>query len=136
MAQIILWIFTGLTAGLGLLGLLVPEGLGRIQRLFLSKTPLRLIGVLLMASGALTFRAAYQEELPLFVYAAGVVLFMVGGVELFLPSAIVILNEWWLSRSNAWQRLAGLGWLVLAALFFLTVWTLPVLEGTAAPPVS
>ena len=136
MAQVILWVFTGLSAGLGFLGLVAPKGLGRIQRLFLSKTPLRLVGVLFIVLGALTFRAAVREDLPPFVKVAGVLLFMVGGVELLLPSAIIIVNEWWLDRSNTWQRLAGLCWLVLAVLFYLTIRTLPALEGTIPAPVS
>jgi len=118
-AVTILWGFVIICGLLGLIGLLWPSGMRGIIKMFLANTPWRVFGILLMVAGGFLFRTAAQQDLALVVKIASVVLFMVGGVELLLPSFLVIFNEWWLTKSDMHQRLAGALWLILAALFFV-----------------
>lgn len=121
MAQGILWAFVGICGLLGVIGVISPNGFRRITRTVNKKAPLRIIGVLMMVAGALVYRTAVREHMPPIVKGAGVFLFMLGGVELLLPSFLVVFNDWWASLRNIWQRFAGLVFLAFAGLFYLAM---------------
>jgi uncharacterized protein YjeT (DUF2065 family) len=104
---------------LGLIGLFFPDRTRRFISRFLEKTPVRILGVVLMALGAGVFRVATQLQLPVLSQVLGVLLFMFGGVHIFIPEFAIILNEWWVARKTLWERLVSLGYIGLAVLFFM-----------------
>lgn len=104
---------------LGLIGLFSPDRTRGFISTFLEKAPVRILGAVLMVLGAGVFRVANQLELPMVGHVLGVALFMFGGVHIFIPEFAIILNEWWVARKTAWERLVSLVYIAVAVLFFM-----------------
>ena len=105
--------------GLGLIGLFSPGTTRGIVSAFVEKAPVRILGLFLMALGAGIFRVADQLYVPIVGKVIGVTLFMIGGVHMFVPVFAIILNEWWVARKMAWERLVSLVYIGIAVLFFM-----------------
>jgi hypothetical protein len=114
-----MWVLVVVSGGIGALGVLAPSKLKGTVGLFTKNRPVRILGVLLMVVGAEMFIRGSITTAPLLVKTLGVILFIDGGVCLFIPTFSVITAEWCMDRTEAWHRLAGLLALVLAYLFFL-----------------
>ena len=104
---------------LGLIGVFSPQTSRRFISNFLKKAPVRVLGVVLMLLGAGVFRVASHLYLPLAGKAVGVILFMAGGVHIFIPEFAIVLNEWWVLRKPVWERLVGVVYLAIALLCFM-----------------
>jgi hypothetical protein len=113
-----MWVLVVLNGGLGLLGILAPARLRGVARVFTGNRTVRILGVFLMVFGAEMFIRGSGAELPWLVKSLGVILFMFGGVCLFIPTLSVILAEWCVARSDNWYRVLGLACLGLAYLFY------------------
>ncbi len=128
----IMWGMVAANVVLGALGVVAPGRLRSIVRLFTQNRPNRILGVFLMIIGAEMFVRAPGTALPLLVKTLGVLMFIDGGVRLFIPTLSVILAEWCLARSDNWYRMLGLVCLGVAYLFYHAT-RLPltgVIEGT------
>jgi hypothetical protein len=74
--------------------------------------------VFLMVIGAEMFVRASGMAVPLLVKTLGVLLFIDGGVRLFIPTLSVIFAEWCVARSDHWYRVLGIVCLGMAYLFY------------------
>lgn len=104
---------------LGLIGLFSPDRTRAFITTFLEKTPVRILGAVLIILGAGIFRVAMQLHVPIAGQLVGVALFMLGGVHIVIPEFAIIVNEWWGARKTVWERLISLVYIALAVLFFM-----------------
>jgi len=114
-----MWVFAGLLALIGLVGLVAPEALRRFVRVFLGNGAVRLLGVVLLLVGMQMFIRAPATSWPMLVKVLGVVVFIKGGVSLFIPTVNVMFTEYAVEQSPFLFRLAGLCSLGVAYLFYL-----------------
>lgn len=127
MATLFMWLFVVVLGVLGLIALVVPGTERRIVDTFVSRGPVRFLGLVLLAAGILLFVNGDHTGSPHFVHFAGVVGVLAGGVSLVLPDTMIVFNEWWLTRGDWTHRASGLIYLVAAALFY---------TATGIPPES
>lgn len=113
-----MWFLVGIHVFLGLAGVFSPRFLRRVFSLFVRNTPVRVLGVGLLIVGAQMFLRAPGTMAPLLVKTLGTLLFIDGGVRLFIPALSVIYTERLVAQSHSWFRLIALLFLLLAYLFF------------------
>jgi hypothetical protein len=106
-------------AVLGLIGVFSPSTSRTFIGNFLAKAPVRGLGLFLMLLGAGVFRVASHLYFPLLGKMVGVVLFMVGGIHIFIPEFAIVLNEWWVARKLTWERLVSVAYVAFAVLCFM-----------------
>lgn len=104
---------------LGVVGILAPWSLRRVMNVFTRNGPVRVLGILLIIVGAEMFIQARHTSLPLLVKALGALMFIDGGVRLFVPTLSVIFMEKLRSVRPLGLRLMGLLQVGLAWLFYL-----------------
>ena len=117
----LMWALVALHGLLALIGLLAPRSFRNLARTFTQPTLVRLLGVGLMLVGAELFVRGGATSFSGLVKTLGVLMFVSGGVRLFIPNVSVILTEWWIERSDAVFRALGLACLGLAYLFYLVL---------------
>jgi hypothetical protein len=113
-----MWILVVMSGGLGALGVIAPARLRGVVRAFTNNRNARILGLFLLIFGAEMFIRGSGTAFPLLVKILGVILFVFGGVCLFIPTLSVILTEWCVARSDNWYRMLGLLCFGLAYLFF------------------
>lgn len=104
---------------LGVVGIVSPESTRHFVSNLVEKAPVRGFGIVLMLLGAGVFRVANQLYFPLAGKVLGVALFMAGGVHILVPDFAIVMNEWWVARKIAWERVVGLAYIAMAALFLI-----------------
>jgi len=104
---------------LGVVGILAPWSLRRVMNMFTRNGPVRVLGVLLIVVGAEMFIQARHTTLPLLVKGLGALMFIDGGVRLFVPTLSVIFMEKLRSVRPLGLRLMGLLQVGVAWLFYL-----------------
>jgi hypothetical protein len=114
---------------LGIVGIVAPGSLRRIMNVFTRNGPVRVLGVLLIIVGAEMFIQARNTTLPLLVKGLGALMFVDGGVRLFVPTLSVILMEKTRGVRPLGLRLIGLLEVGAAWLFYLAAQLPP-------PPVA
>lgn len=114
-----LWLFVVGYGALGALGVFAPGGMRRLVEVFLRKASLRIFGAVLLVLGMLLARLSALTTWNGFVMAMAVCFFLAGGVQLFIPTVVIVLNDWWSDRPNPWQRAIGALYIVFAVLFGL-----------------
>jgi hypothetical protein len=126
-----MWVLMVVNGGLGALGVLAPGRLRGVARAFTNNRNVRILGLFLLVFGAEMFIRGSVTTFPVLVKTLGVILFIFGGVCLFIPTLSVILAEWCVARSDNWYRVLGLVCIGLAYLFYsVTRLPLPkVVEG-------
>lgn len=127
-----MWGFVVLHGIAGLLGLFSPGRLSSVVALFTRNGPVRILGAVMMLAGTEMFIRAGGMWQPVLVKALGLMLFVQGGVSLFIPTVVVMMAEWVVALPAMWYRLAGAVSLGLAYLFFLATYVLPP-EKTDSP---
>jgi hypothetical protein len=113
-----MWILVVVSGGLGVLGVIAPARLRGVVRAFTNSRAVRILGPFLLIFGAEMFIRGAGTAFPVLVKSLGVILFVFGGVCLFIPTVSVILAEWCLARSDSWYRVLGLLCIGLAYLFY------------------
>ena len=113
-----MWVLVVVSGGLGAIGVIAPARLRGVARAFTNNRNARILGVFLLIFGAEMFIRGSGTAFPLLVKILGVILFIFGGVCLFIPTLSVILTEWCVARSDNWYRVLGLVCFGLAYLFF------------------
>jgi hypothetical protein len=93
--------------------------LRRIMNVFTRNGPVRLLGILLLVVGAEMFIQARNTAMPVLVKALSALMFMDGGVRLFVPTLSVIIMEKLRNIRPAGLRLIGLLQIGIAWLFYL-----------------
>lgn len=122
------WVFI-VCYGVGaVLGILVPNALRGLVRVFTSKLPVCALGVVWILSGTAFFVGAEAAELTALVRVLGVLGFVSGGVSLLIPMLGVIVAESIRDRSNTGIRVFGLVCGGLTYLFFIAAKLAPVVE--------
>ena len=104
---------------LGVVGILAPWSLRRVMNLFTRNGPVRVLGVVLIILGAEMFIQARHTTLPMLVKGLGALMFIDGGVRLFVPTLSVIIMEKLRGVRPVGLRLMGLLQVGLAWLFYL-----------------
>jgi len=104
---------------LGVVGIVAPWSLRRIMNMFTRNGPVRVLGVVLIILGAEMFIQARNTTLPLLVKALGTLMFIDGGVRLFVPTLSVIFMEKLSGVRPIGLRLMGLLQVGVAWLFYL-----------------
>ena len=104
---------------LGIMGLLAPWSLRRVMNMFTRNGPVRILGILLLVVGAEMFIQARHTTWPLLVKALGALVFVDGGVQLFVPTLSVIFMEKLRGIRPIGLRLVGLLQVGVAWLFYL-----------------
>ncbi len=104
---------------LGVVGIVSPNSTRRFVDYLVEKAPVRVFGIVLMLLGAGVFRVANQLYFPLAGKVLGVALFMAGGVHILVPDFAIVMNEWWVARKIAWERVVSLAYIAMAALFLI-----------------
>ncbi|MCP4643915.1 MAG: hypothetical protein GY851_25960 [bacterium] len=127
-ASILLWVLFSVTSLLGIIGFLFPKATRRLISVFLHRTSLRRLGVLMLVAGALLFRYSPATAVPILAKALGFAVFVVGGTQLLIPDLAVVLNEWWVGRRLTWERLISLVYLAIAAFFFTSIGPAAIVE--------
>lgn len=117
---------------LGVVGIVAPGALRRIMNMFTRNGPVRLLGVVLIVLGAEMFIQARNTTLPMLVKALGALMFVDGGVCLFVPTLSVIFTEKLRSIRPIGLRLIGLLEVGAAWLFYLAAQLPP----PSPPPVA
>lgn len=113
-----MWFLVVLHAGLGALGVFAPARLRGVARVFTVNRNVRILGAFLLVFGAEMFIRGSGTAIPALVKTLGVLLFVFGGVGVFIPTLSVILAEWCVARSDNWYRMLGLVCFGLAYLFY------------------
>jgi len=113
-----MWVLVVVNGGLGALGVLAPGRLRAVARAFTNNRSVRILGLFLIVFGAEMFIRGSGTAFPVLVKTLGVILFIFGGVCLFIPTLSVILAEWCVARSDNWYRVLGLVCIGLAILFY------------------
>lgn len=113
-----MWVLVVVNGGLGALGVLAPGRLRGVARAFTNNRSVRILGLFLIVFGAEMFIRGSGTAFPVLVKTLGVILFIFGGVCLFIPTLSVILAEWCVARSDNWYRVLGLVCIGLAILFY------------------
>lgn len=114
---------------LGVVGIVAPWSLRRIMNMFTRNGPVRLLGIVLIVLGAEMFIQARHTTMPLLVKTLGVLMFVDGGVRLFVPTLSVIFMEKLRGVRPVGLRLIGLLQVGVAWLFYLAAQLPP-------PPVA
>jgi len=113
----------------GALGLGAPGTFRRAVQVFTRDRTVRLLGIPLMIIGAEMFLGAGAIAWPLLAKVLGVILFVDGGVKLFIPTLTVMATEWAAARSNWWHRGFGIICLALAYVYYyLATNKMPIIE--------
>ena len=113
-----MWILVVVSGGIGALGIVAPARLRAVARAFTNNRTVRVLGIFLLVFGAEMFIRGSGTAFPMLVKTLGVILFIFGGVCLFIPTLSVILAEWCVARSDNWYRVLGLVCVGLAYLFY------------------
>lgn len=113
-----MWVLVVVNGGLGALGVIAPGRLRGVARAFTNNRSVRVLGLFLIVFGAEMFVRGSGTAFPVLVKTLGVILFIFGGVCLFIPTLSVILAEWCVARSDNWYRVLGLVCIGLAVLFY------------------
>jgi len=114
-----MWVFAILLGIIGLLGLVAPDALRGTLRVFTRNGAVRILGMVLLLVGMQMFIRAPSTSLPLLVKALAVILFVKGGVSLFIPTVNVMFTERAMEQGPLLLRLAGLASLSVGYLFYL-----------------
>ncbi len=123
-----MWALVAVYVLLGITGLVSPERLRGLVRVFTRSGPVRVLGVILLIVGTEMFLRAPGAVEAFRVTAlkvVGIALFVDGGVCLFVPTMNVIIAERCASWARHWYRLFGLLSFGIAYLFYLAT-RLPV----------
>jgi len=114
-----MWLCVVIHVLFGATGLGAPGTFRRTIEAFTKERPVRLLGIPLMIIGAEMFLSAQAIAWPLLAKALGVMLFVDGGVKLFIPTFTVMIAEWGAARNNLWHRSFGVVCLGLAYVYYL-----------------
>lgn len=114
-----MWAFVAVHVLVGVVGLVAPDSLRGLVGVFTRSKPVRVLGLLLLVVGTEMFLRAPGTAVPLLVKTLGVVMFVHGGVCLFVPTVNVIIAERCTAWAGHWYRLSGLLSFGIAYLFYL-----------------
>ena len=103
----------------GAAGAVSPLWLRRVLNTFTRNGPTRLLGIVLLVVGMQMFIQARHAEVPSLVKTLAVLLFLDGGVRVFVPTLSVIFVERLKSLEPFGLRCIGLAQIVAAWLFYL-----------------
>lgn len=117
MYTLFFYVVGGAIALFGIVGILSPATTRNVTARFVSKAPVRLFGLVLLIIGALIYRWARLTTQADLAHALGFVMFVAGGVQLVLPTFVVVLNEWWVERRLVWERLLCVVYFAVGAFF-------------------
>jgi len=115
----LMWSLIGVLFLLGIIGLLAPWTLRRVMNIFTRNRPARLLGIVLLVLGTEMFIQAQKTATPTLVKTLGVLMFLDGGVRLFVPTLSVIFMEKLKAMQPVKLRFLGLVQLAVAWLFYL-----------------
>lgn len=115
----LMWSLAGVLLLLGVVGLFAPWTLRRFMNTFTRNRPARLLGMVLLVVGTEMFIQARNTATPTLVKTLGVLMFLDGGVGLFVPTLSVIFMEKLKGMRPVKLRFLGLVQLAAAWLFYL-----------------
>ena len=118
-AVVVSWLLVAVYGITGLITLISPNTWRTFIKRFLTPTPVRVFGVVLMVVGGAYFARSGDTNLPVFAKLMAVWFFVTGGVQLVLPMVPIVVSEWWIDRRNLWYRAYGLVCFGLAYGFFV-----------------
>ena len=114
-----MWLCVVVHVLFGAIGLGAPGTFRRTIKAFTKDRQVRLLGIPLMIVGAEMFLSARAIAWPLLAKTLGVVLFVDGGVKLFIPTLTVMIAERGAARNDLWHRAFGVVCLGLAYVYYL-----------------
>lgn len=115
----LIWVVIAGCFAIGVLGILSPGAFkGALNRLNRGKR-IRILGVAFMVLGATMFANAEMAKFEILLKSVGVVLFLYGGVSLFLPAMVVVVVELITSKGPLVHRALGVAFLGMTYLFFV-----------------
>lgn len=115
----LMWLLAVVLLGLGAAGTVAPSTLRRVMDTFTRNGPTRMLGVVLLVVGMQMFIHARHAATPALVKTLGVLLFLDGGVRVFVPTLSVIFVERLKAMEPFGLRCIGLAQICAAWLFYL-----------------